>query len=77
MVPNCAPTFEVCQLRSTLRWYVSVVWQYGQEQHVTGFASADDAQIWIARKSEAWLRNRNDALRPADHKNEGSPQRGY
>jgi hypothetical protein len=52
MIPNRAPTFEVRQLRSTPWWYVSVVWQYGQEQHVTGFASADDARIWISRKSE-------------------------
>jgi hypothetical protein len=67
MTPARAPTFEVRQLKSTPRWYVKVVWQYGQEQHVTGFVSANDAQTWISRKSEGWLRNRNAALRPEDH----------
>jgi hypothetical protein len=58
-----APAFEVHQLKSTPRWYVRVLWQHGQEQHVTGFVSADDAQNWISRKSEGWLRNRTAALR--------------
>jgi hypothetical protein len=62
-----APTFEIRQLKSTPRWYVKIVWRYGQEQHVTGFVSADDAQTWISRKSEGWLRNRNAALRSEDH----------
>jgi hypothetical protein len=62
-----APTFEVYQLKSAPRWYVRVLWQRGQEQQVTGFASAD-AQSWIARKSEGWLRNRIAALRSADRK---------
>jgi hypothetical protein len=74
MTPVRAPTFEVHQLKSTPRWYVKIVWPYGQEQHVTGFVSADDAKIWISRKSEGWLRNRNAALQSEDYqKSEGSP----
>jgi hypothetical protein len=51
------PTFEVYQLRSASRWYVRVLWQYGQEQHIAGFLSAADAQSWIIKKSKAWLQN--------------------
>jgi hypothetical protein len=75
-IPDRAPTFEVRQLKSTPRWYVRVVWPYGQEQHVAGFASADDAKTWIAGKSEGWLRSRSAALRLADHQNAVSPHRG-
>ena len=39
----------------------------GLEQHVNGFASADEAQTWINKKSEGWLRNRTAALRGANH----------
>ena len=60
------PTFEVYQLRSAPRWYVRVLWQYGQEQHIAGFVSADDAQSWIIKKSKAWLQNRTAALRSHD-----------
>ena len=58
-----APTFEVRQLKFAPGWYVRVLWQYGQEQHVSGFASADEAQSWVHKKSEGWLRNRTAALR--------------
>jgi hypothetical protein len=58
-----APTFEVRQLKFAPGWYVRVLWQYGQEQHVSGFASADEAQSWVQKKSEGWLRNRTAALR--------------
>ena len=57
------PTFEVRQLKFAPGWYVRVLWQYGQEQHVSGFASADEAHSWIQKKSEGWLRNRAAALR--------------
>jgi hypothetical protein len=60
------PTFEVHQLRSAPRWYVRVLWQYGQEQHISGFVSADDAQSWIIKKSQGWLQNRTAALRSCD-----------
>ena len=60
-------TFEVRQLKSAPGWYVRVVWQYGLEQHVSGFASADEAQTWINKKSKGWLRNRTAALRGASH----------
>ena len=63
MIVARAPTFEVRQLKSTPRWYVQVLWQHGQEQHITGFTSADDSQSWISSKSEEWLRNRTAALR--------------
>jgi hypothetical protein len=58
------PTFEVYQLRCAPRWYVRVLWQYGQEQHITGFLSANDAQSWINKKSKAWLQIE---LRHYDH----------
>ena len=57
------PTFEVRQLKFAPGWYVGVLWQYGQEQHVSGFASADEAQSWVHKKSEGWLQNRTAALR--------------
>src|SRR5580658_4052618 len=40
------PTFEVRQLNFARGWYVRVLWRYGQEQHVSGFASAGEAQSW-------------------------------
>jgi pentapeptide MXKDX repeat protein len=57
------PTFEARQLKSSSRWYVRVLWQYGQEQHVRGFVSASEAESWISKTSEGWLRNRTAALR--------------
>jgi hypothetical protein len=60
---KCRPDFEVRQLKSAPGWYVRVLWQYGLEQHIGGFASADEAQTWINKKSEGWLRNRTAALR--------------
>ena len=60
------PTFEVYQAKSAPRWYVRVLWQHGQEQHIAGFLSADDAQSWIIKKSKAWLQNRTAALRSRD-----------
>jgi hypothetical protein len=57
------PTFEVRQVKTTARWYVRVLWRFGQEQYISGFASADDAESWIRRKSEDWLRIRTTALR--------------
>ena len=61
------PTFEVHQLRSASRWYVRVLWQYGQEQHIAGFVSADAAQSWIIKKSQRWLQNRTAALQSHDN----------
>jgi hypothetical protein len=58
-----SPTFEVRQLKSAPGWYVRVLWQYGQEQHISCFACADEAQSWIDKKSVGWLRNRAAALR--------------
>jgi hypothetical protein len=57
------PTFEARQLKSSSRWYVRVLWPYGQEQHVSGFISASEAETWISKTSEGWLRNRTAALR--------------
>ena len=57
-----SPTFEVRQLESARGWYVRVLWHYGQEHHVGGFASADEAQSWIDKKSIRWLENRAAAL---------------
>jgi hypothetical protein len=51
---------EVYQLGSASRWYVRVLWQYGQEQHIAGFLSAADAQSWFIKKSKA-LQNRTAA----------------
>ena len=61
---KCRPTFEVRQLKSAPGWYVRVLWQYGLEQRVNGFASADEAQTWINKKSEGWLRNRTAPAYP-------------
>lgn len=58
-----APTFEARPVKSSSRWYVRVLWQYGQEQHVSGFISACEAEAWIRKTSEGWLRNRTAALR--------------
>jgi hypothetical protein len=59
------PIFEVHQLKFAPGWYVRVLWRYGQEQHVGGFASADEAQSWVHKKSDGWLQNRTAALRSA------------
>jgi hypothetical protein len=56
------PTFEVRQLKSAPGWYVRVSWRYGQVEHISGFASVNDAENWISKKSEGWLRNRTAAL---------------
>jgi len=58
-----SPTFEVRQLKASSRWYVRVLWQCGQEQHVSGFLSASEAESWINKTSEGWLRDRTAALR--------------
>jgi hypothetical protein len=58
-----SPIFEVCQRKSVRGWYVRVLWHYGQEHYVGGFASADEAQSWIDKKSIRWLQNRAAALR--------------
>jgi len=63
---KCSPTFEVRQLKFAPGWYVRVLWRYGQEQHVNGFASADEAQSWVRKKSVRWLRDRADALRSSN-----------
>jgi hypothetical protein len=60
---QCPPTFEARRLKSAPGWYVRVSWRYGQVEHVSGFASADEAERWISEKSEGWLRNRTAALR--------------
>jgi hypothetical protein len=54
--PN--PIFEARPLKSTPGWFVQVSWRYGLVEHVSGFATDQDAQKWIEEKSEAWLRGR-------------------
>jgi len=39
------------------------LWQYGEVEHVGGFASANEAERWIKEKSRDWLRNRATTLR--------------
>lgn len=58
-----SPIFEVRQLKCALRWYVRVLWSYGQEQYVNGFTSADEAQSWIDGELAGWLQSRAAALR--------------
>ena len=58
-----SPIFEVRQLKCGSGWYVRILWPYGQEQHVSGFTSADAARCWIDRKSVGWLQSRAAALR--------------
>jgi hypothetical protein len=55
------PVFEARRLKSAPGWYVRVLWRYGQAEHVSGFASEQDAARWIEQKSEAWLRGRKGA----------------
>ena len=57
------PIFEACRLKTAPGWYVRVSWRYGQMEHVSGFASEQDAESWINKKSAGWLRNRAAALR--------------
>jgi hypothetical protein len=47
------PVFEVRPLKSAPGWYVRVSLRYGQVEHVSGFASAQDAAKWIEQESEA------------------------
>jgi hypothetical protein len=55
------PVFEARPLKSAPGWYVRVSWRYGQVEHVSGFATGQDAAKWIEQKSEAWLRGRKGA----------------
>jgi hypothetical protein len=55
------PVFEARPLKTAPGWYVRVTWRYGQVEHVSGFASGQDAAKWIEQKSEAWLRGRKGA----------------
>jgi hypothetical protein len=64
---ECRPIFEVRQPKTAPGWYVRVLWQYGLEQRVSGFASAYEGQTWINQKSEQWLQNRTAALRLASN----------
>jgi hypothetical protein len=57
------PIFEARSLKSARGWYVRVSWRYGQEEHVGGFASGDDAEKWIKEKSKAWIRDRASSKR--------------
>ena len=59
------PAFESCRLKSAAGWYVRVSWRHGQVEHVGGFASEDEAESWITKKSKGWLLNRAAALRRA------------
>jgi hypothetical protein len=52
------PIFEARHLKSGSGWYVWISWGYGQVEHVSGFASRNEAQKWIDEKSGAWLRGR-------------------
>ena len=55
--PKPDPVFEARQWKSTRGWYVRVSWRYGQVEHVSGFASGDDAENWIKEKSDACSRD--------------------
>jgi len=55
------PVLEARPLKSARGWYVRVLWRYGQVEHVSGFASVQDAEKWIEGKSEGWLRGRKCA----------------
>lgn len=44
---------QVRRLKAVPGWYVRVSWRYGQVEHVSGFASGEDAQKWIEEKSKA------------------------
>jgi DNA-directed RNA polymerase specialized sigma24 family protein len=56
-------------LRDCVSFIVSVARRQGVPSDRTddvvqeGFASADEAQNWVHKKSEGWLRNRTAALR--------------
>jgi len=52
------PIFEARPLKSASGWFVRVSWRYGLVEHVSGFATDQDAQKWIEEKSEVWLRGR-------------------
>jgi hypothetical protein len=41
------PVFQARPLKSAPGWYVRVSWRYGQVEHVSGFASGQDAAKWI------------------------------
>ena len=57
------PVFEARPLKSAPGWYVKVSWRYGQEEHIGGFTSEREAQDWITKKSQAWLKSRRGAER--------------
>jgi hypothetical protein len=60
---DCSPAFEPRPMKHGRGWYVRVFWDFGQEERIAGFATAEEANNWIQQKSKEWLRNRTAALR--------------
>ena len=49
------PTFQECERKDGLGYYVLVTWPNGMKQQVYDFADREDAQFWIEHDTDAWL----------------------
>jgi hypothetical protein len=52
------PAFVVFSARDGMEYYVLVIWSDGEEDRLSRFQSREDAERWIERESEAWIRLR-------------------
>ena len=59
-MPKYAPTitFDPQPLQVGHEWHVVAIYPSGQQQHITGFKTEEEARRWITSGSEAWLKER-------------------
>jgi hypothetical protein len=60
------PTFVACATADRMEFLVRVAWRGGVQARVHHFGRLEDAQRWIKRESENWLRMRSEAAIEAE-----------
>jgi hypothetical protein len=58
-VPRPSTPTIVHSIRLGDEWYVVATRPSGQHEHIRRFKTESEANHWIARKSEAWLKKRS------------------
>lgn len=58
MTPPKKPEMRPRELKDGSGWYVLVLWGVLPSEQVGGFPSEDEAQQWIDRDADHWLRKR-------------------
>jgi hypothetical protein len=48
--------FKPTEMKSSLFWYVQVIFHDAPPLQLGGFKTEEEAKDWIARKSDAWLK---------------------